>query len=317
MKIKYNDFLLERSTSNIKSFDAKNLDIHDTKKLLEAYELLYELEYKYNTISSYPFFGNEDRKNNILSLIENKSKDLIKKLSETLIYTYNDWLEYHNISEPYELARKRLEDFDDYFETIFSEYTRYTDGNFQKFIYEIENNQEDYPETMDELSNHTNKDDMYDILEDSLESFNDNFGTNFENKYDAEKYIEDYTIYISDIIYDKETFKNYVTSEAAYIELYAEMIFPLWYAEWEYQGIDEIVSDNKEHLEKLKNISNNPLNTQFVIFSAALNGVHVTGDMIEHYDNDFNISKDDLDELSNKDVSDWNKELKEIGVNIK
>lgn len=35
-----------------------------------------------------------------------------------------------------------------------------------------------------------------------------------------------------------------------------------------------------------------------------------------HYENMFSISKDDLDKLSNQDVSEWDKELKEMGVEI-
>ena len=48
----------------------------------------------------------------------------------------------------------------------------------------------------------------------------------------------------------------------------------------------------------------------------ALNQAHQTGSMIEYVYEEYGVSKRDLDNLSNQDVSIWDKELKFIGLYI-
>lgn len=68
--------------------------------------------------------------------------------------------------------------------------------------------------------------------------------------------------------------------------------------------------------KKLLNINNLPLEKKFAILNEAINLTHNVGYFMFHYNRLFKIDKSDLDKLSNLDVSEWNEELREIGVEI-
>ena len=100
-------------------------------------------------------------------------------------------------------------------------------------------------------------------------------------------------------------------------EMYKVLVFPEWFLYWEAEGIEETRQRIEELFEKLKNIDNVSLKDKILTINFSTNATHQTGSMMDHFETRFNVSKTDLDILSNQDVSHWNKELKEIGVKIK
>lgn len=122
------NFIYEREMSAIKSFDVSSIDLNDKDELLEAYKLLYELEFKYNKILSSKFkSGNIKRKENILTIILNKSKQVISLISKTLINVFNEWLNNHDPNYFNEKAEEFIEfiDSDEYLNQLLFQYIRY------------------------------------------------------------------------------------------------------------------------------------------------------------------------------------------------
>lgn len=324
--------LYEREIIKIKNFQVSNWDdLYDSDKLYEHFKLLYELEYKYNRALNSKFKGIEERQKNIIKIIENKAKELIKAITPTFEGVFLDWLDAHNTEDPEKFSGKRFEGMDggEALEIIIYDYMRYMNTTinalnkekaFSQIIDTINKNPENFPITIEKFSyiSDEKRDNMrYQLESEGLEEFNNNYATGFETEEAAEDYIDNFSYDISDIIYNIDTFYSYFgNDENVFIELYSKIVFPLWYDEWASQGIERTIEDNKEILNNLENIEHQPLKTQFKILNIAINATHQTGDMMDNYENKHSISKKQLDALSETDVSDWDKELKLIGFNI-
>lgn len=312
------DFLFETETGKIKSFDVNNLDYGD--ELLEGFELLYELEYKYNKILNSQFSGNEKRRENILNIIASKAEELIEVLGGTLQDVYWEWIEIHDYENPTKTGELRLEPHtprDNMLETIISTYKRFTDGNYMGGIKysdlafianQINNNPDNFPITTDYLSeDDTQQSQMYDTLHhDGLEEFNEIYDQEFNSEEDAEEFIENYG---DELVYDLDILSSLPVD--CYYEIYGQIVLPAMLEA--HPSLEETIDDNKKILNKLKNIDSLPLSKQFMNINIALNGVHASGSMMEHYENRYAVSEEDLGGLSNRDVSDWDKELKILG----
>jgi len=81
-----------------------------------------------------------------------------------------------------------------------------------------------------------------------------------------------------------------------------------------FPGIENIIENAKDYYEKLDNFDNYTLTEKFVIFNEALHVAHYSGSMISDYINLNDVDADFLDEMSDRDVSDWNDELGELGI---
>lgn len=176
-----------------------------------------------------------------------------------------------------------------------------------------------------------------DIDYEDLEYINERYDKNFQTKEQAKKYIEESEPEELDLDIDYfidnfgfEELANLVYNNDIYIdflyELYENILFPLWSEHWTEQGIEE-VRDNVENMyENLKNASN--ITENIIWISLSLNAMHMSGNIISDYSidhldentydiyDDTDISQEDLTNLSNLDVSEWNQQLKEIGVDV-
>ena len=59
------------------------------------------------------------------------------------------------------------------------------------------------------------------------------------------------------------------------------------------------------------------LKEKFVAINRALNAAHQTGQMLDYIETESpDMTKELLDELSNLDVDEWNKELRQMGFRV-
>lgn len=326
--------LFEHNMSQIKSFPVNPSENIDRDKLYQQFELLYELEYKYNVVIN-SHLSIAKRYDNILVIIKNKLQELISNISDTLITVFREWLSNHNTSNPYEIAKGKLEGLgggEEMLNSIMGEYAGFAYGNirdwhkqkhkiFADFINQIDANPTEFPKTMyylEDIADEDKNNMRYELESDGLEEFNGNYGHNFETEDEAEEFIDNYGVELSTFIDSPEDFVNFIGNDVdAYYELYVNIAYPLWHDNWASQGIETTIEDNREILSTLENITNENLSQQSATLNIALNAVHQTGDMIDHYENMFNIGKRDLDHFTNMDVSDWNQELRLLGFPIK
>ena len=70
---------------------------------------LYEIEYKYNMLKDKPFTGLSKRKDNILMILDKKGREVVKPIADSFILVFENWLEFHALSDPAKWAEKRLE----------------------------------------------------------------------------------------------------------------------------------------------------------------------------------------------------------------
>jgi len=324
------DMMLETEIARIKAFEVNG----GRDMILPYFEMLYELEYKYNQILNNPFRGNETRKENIVNIIASKAKELISKLVPTLLSVFKQWVNNHNTDDMETFTNTRVQELIDSAEEmrdideghsvmsqLVGEYKRYGNGDYNKLINIIERNPEQFPGVYESLSEITDemsdneRADMEDELSNGLEYFNDNRSTSFETEDEAQDYIDGYTseIEIAAFFHDAESLDDAMNGTAGYYEIFSVIIAPLWRRHWEGQ-VSEHVYENQEIVNDLEKIETLPLKKQFGEINKALNATHANGSMMDHYENEYGVTKDDLDALSNYDVDDWNKELRLIGT---
>jgi hypothetical protein len=331
--------LNESNNAEINSFEI-NFDETDIygDEIRKIFEMFYELEYKYNTITSphFGFNGNPVRKENIIKIYENKAREVNSFLAKTFMIVFEEWLEKHALLSAETWARARVQetmDFGSIEESIgamVGEYKRYSgmqvEANeaFRRMIRLITSNINNYPEFKDFLEIFIeDRKDMYRNDLTNLKEFNENNSKNFKTIKKAEEWIDNLTIddfdaedllYIDSIQDLVNYFENYNSYEEVLVEMYEKIVFPLWLDYWSGQGIEETREKVEEQFESLKKLESLPIKQQFVVVNLATNAVHQTGSMMDYYEQRYGIEKRDLDNLSNQDVSEWQLELKEIGV---
>jgi hypothetical protein len=319
--------LLERSMAEINNFDPEEMIADET--LLELFKLIYEIEYKYSMMAAKGFSGNERRKDNILKILERVGEESISALGGTFIDVFGNWLEHHAILSPRTWASKRLEDLiengygeEEIYENIKWEFENDKDySNYNSFEQAIQNNIDKMPALKNFLTTfYDEKDNMYDDLEsEGYEEFGERYGEEFESKEEAREFIDEYETDPSDVIGNfgaEEVFKHVRQDEDVFEELYVHIVFPAWYAHWSAEGIDETRANVEDVYKQLQNIDSLPFKQQNALINIATNTTHQTGSMMEYYSNRYDVDERDLRDLSNRDVEDWNEELREIGVQI-
>jgi len=344
----------ESSNEEIYNFsvdvDPNDYSIEDD--ILEVFKMFYELEYKYSMLSDSRkhFTGNPQRKKNILRFYEERAREINEFLAKTFINVFENWLENHALLTPKTWAKQRVRsspEFDYYYdtneinpviETLISEYVRYKNNNqmprnpgiidrsVDPFFKEALDNLDKMPTIKDWIQVDAlqwYKDDLYNYLDDSLEDFNESHGKDFETEEEARKYIDDLDaddMDFSDLYYFDSTeslaqaFVNSGDWVSMLEELYEVMVFPLWFEYWKSMGIEGTRELVEEQYERIKKVSSMPLKEQFATINIATNAVHQTGEMMDYYYERYSVGKDDLDALSEQDVSKWNEELKSMGV---
>jgi hypothetical protein len=163
-----------------------------------------------------------------------------------------------------------------------------------------------------------------------LEDFNLSHDTSFETIEEVDDWIEE-TYTIDNLGIDPyvlmgenaESFanslQNYGKLNEVLKEFYEHQIFPLWYAHWSAQGIDDTRETVENIYNRLKDASPADLGNLVAMVSMGLNAAHQTGNMIEYFEENvggYNL-KQVLDEIEKGEyVEKANQDLRSIGVQI-
>lgn len=365
-KIAENHFsivLAESSMEYINSFKPIRSFRHGQEsEILKHWTLEYEIEYKYSMIESRPFSGLEQRKENIVNILEKKAKEIIPSLAETLYKTFKKWLAAHAITNPKQWARARMImgdeniidalGFDEAMSTIMFELCQYVDYPSGYDRYDL---LRDVILEYGEEYNLINGEfldlwvsDMYgmiiDLLEnEGLDDFNSRYNTNFDDAGEAEQWIDNtFAAFDSDFFKwagSREKAYNYILQEMDDIEffehfkhgdidrfindknellllIYEKKLFPAWFQHWKDMGIVQTRKRVEDVTKDLYKIRSMPLEKQFMVLNIAKNLNHQNGSMMEYYEEDWGVDYVAMKRLSKMDTRNWDKELKEIGVDL-
>ena len=316
---------------------------------------LYELEYKWSMINQRPFSGLEQRRQNISEYLRSNLNEAADNVKGVLSNVFNKWLSSHAILDPATWARSRVDEmgydvgFGEMFDSMLDEHMNYSDmGNqranispreqsalennsMRKMLQFAMENIDTMPYFKEAFDNSLvgYRDMLQSELDDEgLEEFSERYGKEFKNEEEAESYIENISIDDVDIdsLYyfeDAEEFSDFISEagdpEEILIEFYEKTVFPLWYEHWQQQGIDETRDTIEEISSRLENA--NAENTQefMAAVNMALNAAHQTGAMTDYIEQDTgagNIEGVLSDLSSGTFVPEWDKELREVGVQV-
>lgn len=323
-------------------------------EILEHFELLYELEYKYSMIKSRPFEGLPQRYENILKIIESKAQAVIEPLAKSMKIVFHEWLKNHALTDPEEWAYQRVHDgeahvldyenLDHAMGMAMGELSRYRPRMTEFDVYQ--ELAEEKPEIFEDLFDALIKDRgnmMYNDLESmGVEEFNDMYESVFDQQFESEDEArdaidtyfagwdkdffrlqggkKDATWEIIDWMNDmdmwsnEQVVNNYIDLYDFIEAIYEHIVFPAWYAYWKPLGIDKTRANVEKVYNQLTNIERMPIEKQFLTMNIALNTSHQNGSMMEYYGDMYEIFPDDLQELSDMDTKEWDEDLREIGV---
>lgn len=318
--IKYADFI--HMLPNI-----ENMDIQDPSvDLKEMLRVIYEWEYKYSRVLAFNI--PEQRKDNMLSKIEEKINPFISTVAEVLKSTYSTWLSFHAITDPdtwAEMWTNELAEEGEDFQlgsmwTTYNQYG-YSDENQKKYdLIAALANDENVKKALDqfimnEMDSISN--DIDDIGEDEANERTEELERMLDSVEDMAEYFFNFYESAADLV---EYLSNSgVSIHEICFSMYRNVIFSKWYMHWESEGIDEIVDNNTTILNELNNINNQSFKQKLATLSIALNGVHVTGDMLSHIAENYpeftdELTTNDLNDFSNTDeetIALWDEELRQ------
>jgi hypothetical protein len=306
---------------------------------------LYELEYKLQALKrSQTAVSNPKRIENISNQIKQELTSSANILKKILLKTFSDWLKTHALTNPKKWAEQRY-NLDGYMsekeilETIASEYFRNIEGSYREhrdseFLSVIEKNLSKLPYTSSILNNVLKmymKDEYTTDPEGTMENWN------VSSPEEADKMIEnaDFNdVGLEYLIPDIESFVNIMSNHgdlrSFYNELYAKLVFPVWYSYWKDRGIDNTRKHVQNVYNNLKKTTQTDLGNLIAWVNAALNTTHQTGSMLDYApfeDNDFIVKDENGEEdgsyyaekllkaLTDGDFNEkWDKELLKAGV---
>jgi hypothetical protein len=309
---------------------------------------MYELEYKLRALNDSPVLSTNPKR------IENIKNGIIKELEKNCIYlrkvllkTFANWLKKHALLKPKIWATERYNDFREEDEKsqldyLAYEYFRYANSKqytsdehlvFSIFFNGIDKNINKLPR-LKEILNRNIKEYLQDQYDNEPEEMMQQWNVTTEE--DAQKYIENAEISdygIEGVGYDKESFLYILDRHLSYngfehiiIELYENLVFPMWFKHWSERGIVETRANIENAYKNLKNANIKDLGNFIAQLSIALNATHQSGSMLDYVENDINEDRLDtaehqyytrelLDALSGEDFHQtWNDDIKESGV---
>ena len=309
---------------------ATGLGIYVSDSLADNIRTVYEWEYKHHRIAQSNIF--ERRRLNILKLIEEDMQPVYQFVINALINVYFKWVSEHDISDLDNISQARAQDIikmweDDGYDAamspmliVESEYNRYIgSGGFEESF--IEDNIALFQGLIQQYINPEIED-----IKVELES-----GPN-EDLQEQLNYLESYDLSSAEGI--QEYIATYFESVRAFMDIcsnngtltlgtYQQMISNFWSmtistaweGEWEGQGLSDTVEQNKSTLAALQHVDTTDFGNTNATINMALNGVHVTGSMLEHIQEQYyDVDKDLLSELSNIDTTKWDEDLKYYGA---
>lgn len=327
----------------------------DERSLKDQFLLLYEIEYKYSMLNTRAFDGVEKRRENILKVLEEKAREIIPPLADTFQTVFHNWLAAHALTDAGDWADARMKDVVDMgdmghgFDILMGELTRYsleyksfgdifkevvkTDhtimGNyFDLWIQDMQQNMfseleydgiEDFNDSHEYLlhKKFEDKEEAYDFIDMNLAAFDEDFFKLFGSEEEAADYIVDEMTEAQ--MFDPEFIgglEGYINMEQALYLAYKDIVFPVWFEHWESKGISKTRANVEKVYKQLGNIDRLPIEKQFMVINIAKNTSHQTGSMMDYYQEMWNIDEGDFESLSDYNVRDWDKELKQIGVRM-
>lgn len=309
---------------------AAGLGIHVSDSLATNLFTVYEWEYKYFKIAQSNIF--ERRKDNLLRLIVEDMQPVYQAVLAALIDTYSSWIIDHDTDNVEQMSKSRVQEVinlwedEGHYEELSpliaaeSEYNRYIGaGNFE----------------YDFISD--NQAALQGLIQQFLAIDIDDIKTQLESNEDPDlqeqlNYLESYDLSTPDSIQEYintyyESLQYFINSATQYGHLsnddYAQMltnfwantIVPSWKDNWEDQGLSDVLEQNKAILQALQNVDTSDFGNTNATINMALNGVHITGSMIDHIQEKYDdVDQELLSQLSNIDTTQWDEDLKYYGA---
>lgn len=329
--------LLEMAWDDLVRFEA------DEYELGENLEALYELEYKYSMLRTKSFAGVPQRRENMLERLEAVAYNLAETIAQQVLEVFNEWLDGHAIGDAAEWSDARVRELEEKeygeivtgdelasgIQTAWQEFDRYAyykgkgapfspyqtgprvrgpddsevvqamrEGKLPSLQVVAETLMKEENEQNADEENFEPYDDSVDFLEGSL----DGFGS------------------LHALVEGLDW--HYIEASSAELlrELYRAFVFPVWWAYWEPRGIVKARKRVEEATGTLEAIESNarqfPVQQLFGRMNEIVNVAHQTGGMVDHLEERYKIDAAFLQELSERDTSDWDEELTEIGVKL-
>ena len=308
---------------------------HNDSDLESQLRKLYELNYKYEVLKSFPFTGYPKRKENTVLRME---KEILKPLvfvKDTLVILFERWLASHALTDSAEWAEARIRDdaetgHGDFEQTIRGMLMEMSQYNPQ---YKINRDHGDTGWLMSHLSDVLAAMGMrkYQSVDEKLQELKEQEQNDLEiDQGGYEEGTEDYQYFIDQLEYlENKTLADYLDngyplehlmSDDILKDIYQDYIFPFWYNHWGDRGIDETREVVEEAYDRLQSINGQDLSNDLVNLNIALNTAHQSGSMLDYMDiyTEHSLDKNTLDELSNLDdqIPAWDNDLREIGVQV-
>jgi hypothetical protein len=309
-------------------------DWHGLPKSDDMYdqlEAIYELEYKYHQIKNGEanWTGNPKRYDNTLKAMGDLIKEIAADIAGDLLGVFENWLENHALLSAEKWAKKRVESIDDYgeasgeeiYQAVLSEYKRYKNGNFKKDLGGlISNNINNMQGLSNWLDEYGQEEKNYRIEAKQEEDGDDYDEEAFEEELEYLDDPEEVWHMIMDNWGDEafNQIPEYLLDDFAYYA-YKDLIFPYWLEHWKSKGIEETRKRVKATTKIINQIASQSISDVGKVTASlnrALNEAHQTGSMMDYVSEQYNVGETDLDNLSNMDVSAWNKELKKMGLKV-
>ena len=328
-------------------WDSDAVNTGDSPFLGNVYRV-YELEYKLQALKNSNLGSmNPKRLENITRAVQLELGSAATTLKQILLNTFNLWLQQHALTKPQIWAEGRYNSFvesddDDtntIFEGIVGEYSRYAFAGGQRprnfstdqFFPIIDRNLKNLPYTKSVLES-VYKLYMQEEYDNDPEGTMERWG--ISTPEEADQHIATSTLEqdgLEGMVYDNESLIGIIEQQGDlskfFIELYAKLVFPVWFAHWKEMGIVETRKRVQNVYNNLKKASSANLGNLVAWLSAALNTAHQSGSMLDYVPEDDNFyvnidgnedsyySKDLLQALTDGKFNDqWDKELQEAGV---
>jgi len=303
--------------------DWYNLPMGD--ELIDKIEAIYELEYKFNTLKS-KFKNSKEshlkRYQNILIKMEKLIREIASDIADDLIEVFEEWLSRHALLSADSWANARVKDQEemggspeDMMDSIKGEYQRYVKGNFESAVIDAIGKHIDDSSGLKQWLSDFGDEEKNQRIEQAEEEGDEDFDESDLDHLDSP---EGAWEYLSDMGEAMTILPDYVREDLAFL-LYKNLVFPAWLEHWSAQGIEETrdrVEETNDILHSISKGSVSNIGDIIVGINRALNEAHQTGEMLEYIDARYNINKSELDDLSNREVSDWNKELGDMGFKV-
>lgn len=301
------------------------IDEEDINQQLAA---IYELTYKYDQVDLHEWSGTGE-KSQVLAICEAGIRDVAGRLAEMLDEVFAHWLELHAITNPRAWGRARVGMTDEYVDEelalagAINEYTglmmkqqgrswSLDAGKYYQnmFLRELSAKISELPSLKRALR--STIDEYYQMDLDEWKS--GNLDTK-PGKMDFADFIE---------IHDVEELidgLNGTVLRDVLSEIYAVIVFPIWYGQWSAKGIDATRRRVEKSYEQIEKIRKHPKSFEVRALASEINKIiqtaHQTGSMTDYVSQRWNLEEGLLDYLSDGlDTVSFDRTLTAMGVDL-